>query len=347
MMKHVKSKDIKAELQRRPFTPPVLLSSPLAQAAAHFVTPYFTLQHIPKIRKLIQVAEGSQIIVDCYLQKDSQAKPTVVILNGFEGYEKKDITHFSKGILYKAYYYGYNAVILRQRGEGEGITLTKSPGDFVGEDVEIALQEISSWGMGKLYLVGYSLGSWAAFKAVGHMSDLSQIAGIVGVAVPVNTEQVWEYIEKNTLFDRMLLSKYKSLIARRMAIDPPGTWDKKILHNVKTKRQFFETYKQFFGYPQKFTTLDEYFSLVEISNVLARIALPTLIIHAHDDPALPVRPFLQPEIQNNPSIITLLPKHGSHGYFIGRNKPEGDVDRHWAQNRALEFINLLTKKENH
>lgn len=336
---------IKKQLKSHPYKSPLLLRSSFLQIVAFFCTPYFKVSGIKSVRRIIPVADNSKLIADCWFQKEKEQCPTVIVLNGFEGYEKKDITRFGLGVSHKAFHYGYNVIILRQRGEGDGIHLTKSPGDFTAEDMPLALAEIRTWGRGNIYVIGLSLGGWTALLAAGKLQKANILAGIVGVSVPVNTMKTWSHIEKNKLFDAFLLMKYKSLIKRRMEIDPPGTWDEDELKAIRTKKQFFDTYKHTFGYPERFSNLDGFFAKVDITPLLATTQIPTLIINAQDDPAVPASPFIEPEISKNPALITLIPKHGSHGCFITGKKLYGDLDHHWAQNRAIEFINLLEQKK--
>jgi len=62
---------------------------------------------------------------------------------------------------------------------------------------------------------------------------------------------------------------------------------------------------------------------------------------------IPVDQFEADEFKNNPYFISLLTPCGAHGAFVTAKKMYGDLDRHWGQNRAIEFIRLLEKhKEN-
>ena len=150
-------------------------------------------------------------------------------------------------------------------------------------------------------------------------------------------------IEKNSFYNSLLLWAYKRSIRRRAKVDPPGTWDLKALKKIKTKRELFETYYQTptWSNAEKVATLEEYNEKIDIVPHLSKIKVPTLIIHAYDDLVSPIQPFVN---LKNPNIITLLTKHGGHGGFFTTKKLYGDLDGHWAQNRAMEFIRLLENK---
>lgn len=337
--------DLHADLEQHPFVPPLFATNYHLQILAFLLTPIFTVQTPKPEKRIIDVANGNQIAVNCWWQKDAQNKPSVIVVNGFEGYSESGESKYSTGIGYKAFYYGYNVLFLQQRGEGPLVKQTSSIGDFLVEDIPIALKEIASWNTKNKYIVSLSLGAWSTAIALGKLGTSlpKTIAGFVSVSAPTNTKETWNHIEKNAFFDWFLLQKYKSLIKRRIKIDPPGTWDEAALNGIKTKQQFFETYMHLFGYPTSFATLDEYFQKYDSLRYLTSLATPTLIINAKDDPVVPHTPFTQSAIQDNKNIITLFPEYGSHGCFIAGKKYKKDLDLHWSQNRAMQFIQEIEK----
>ena len=74
---------------------------------------------------------------------------------------------------------------------------------------------------------------------------------------------------------------------------------------------------------------------------LAAISVPTLIVHAKDDPFIPFDPFLDRRLMSNPNIGLFLAEQGGHVAFCGVR--QADEDRAWAENRAVEFFLQLAK----
>lgn len=336
---------IRTELHKQPFVPLRFFANKQLQILAFIAAPFFTTKHPKEIKKTITGADNNKIGITCWFHDDYDNHATVVILNGFEGYSTSGDSLFGKGYGHKAFYHGYNVIFLKQRGEGKTLHMTKSIGDFYVDDLPLTLKEIATWNRKSLYVIGISLGGWAATLAVGRLGKNvpSNFRGLVSISAPTSTKEAWTHVEQNAFYDWMLMRKYKSLIHRRIKVDPPGTWDMNALKNIKTKRQFFETYMHTFGYPDKFVTLDEYFEKTDTIPYIKTMAVPMLIINAQDDPVVPVAPFKATEVQKNPNVITLLPEYGSHGCFIGKKKYVHDLDRHWAQNRAFEYINAIEK----
>ena len=62
--------------------------------------------------------------------------------------------------------------------------------------------------------------------------------------------------------------------------------------------------------------------------------IPTLIIHAEDDPFIPFAPLRDPSLATNPYVLLMATEHGGHVAFLSANAGE---DRFWAENRLIDF----------
>ena len=79
--------------------------------------------------------------------------------------------------------------------------------------------------------------------------------------------------------------------------------------------------------------------------LLPEVTTPTLMVQAVDDPMVPAGQLAQVLEIGNPNITVLSPDHGGHCAFVGggllRPACQTDPDRHWAENRALQFFRAL------
>jgi uncharacterized protein len=82
-----------------------------------------------------------------------------------------------------------------------------------------------------------------------------------------------------------------------------------------------------------------YYARASALQFINRIAVPTLIVHAQDDPFIPFESFRHPDIQANSNVVLLAPKQGGHVGFISADR-EGE-ERFWAEARAVEFLELV------
>lgn len=336
---------IASQLQGHPFLALGLLRSPHIQTALSRYVLYFKTPIPIAVRKLINLPDGSKLAADCWWQSGSKTKPTVIILSGFEGYYGSEKSQSGRGMGCKAYHHGFNVIFLRNRGESDTIKLTTSLFDGLMEDLPIALRQIVNWGYQKLFIIGFSAGGETTlFTAAKLDKSIRQyIHGIVAISAPINMLDTWSHVEQNRLYDRFLLKQYKNLIRRRLRVDPPGTWDLRALKKIKTKQQWALAHLPTLGYPASQYGIEQYNHDIDLAPRLAQIKLPTLIIHARDDPITPAAPFA--DASASPNIITLIPKHGGHVGFISTKKHYNDLDHHWAQNRAIEFICALLQSE--
>lgn len=333
--------EIEKKLRTHPFVIPKFLQNRDLQTLIVNIVPYFKTK-IPKPdRRYIELPDGSKLAVDCFWQKESKQHTSVVLLTGYEGYVDENISHLGKMMYFKAYNSGYNVIHLHQRAESDSIHLTQSIGYVLG-DITIAIEQIASWGLKKIFLIGFSIGGYTMLFEIGKLGKKAKekLLGAIAISSPTTISDSWHHIEKHPFYNWYILRFYKNLILRRAKIDVSGKWDLKQLKAIKSNHQFGETYMNMWGYAEKFISFEELNNKTDAKPLLSKIQIPTLIIHAYDDPVAPVTPFLHIA---NPNIITLIPKHGGHGGFFSLKRKYGDVDGLWAQNRRIEFINLLDK----
>src|SRR5262249_24624989 len=105
------------------------------------------------------------------------------------------------------------------------------------------------------------------------------------------------------------------------------------LGGVRTVREFDETYTApYFG----FRNASDYYHRASAMRVVDRIAVPTLIITAEDDPFVPSQPFRDRRIAGNPHIRVHICEHGGHCGFVGPNT--GMHDGYWAERKIVDFV---------
>jgi hypothetical protein len=63
--------------------------------------------------------------------------------------------------------------------------------------------------------------------------------------------------------------------------------------------------------------------------------VPTLILHAANDPFIRILPETRQKILSNPSITFVETEDGGHCSFLAQ--PDGD-DGHWAERQVVEYL---------
>ncbi len=72
--------------------------------------------------------------------------------------------------------------------------------------------------------------------------------------------------------------------------------------------------------------------------MLGAITLPTLVIHAADDPFVRLTAETRSTVAANPHIELLESEHGGHCAFLATPNRRTGNDGYWAEHTALQFI---------
>jgi predicted alpha/beta-fold hydrolase len=70
--------------------------------------------------------------------------------------------------------------------------------------------------------------------------------------------------------------------------------------------------------------------------VIDKIAVPTLIITAADDPFVPPAPFREPAVTHNQHVTVVVTPQGGHCGFV--EKANGTYDGYWAEREIIKFV---------
>ena len=111
------------------------------------------------------------------------------------------------------------------------------------------------------------------------------------------------------------------------------------LRRVRTIREFDERITAPHG---GYRDASDYYARTSSRPVIKEIRVPTLVIHSADDPLIPTEPFRDEAIAANPDVLLVLTRRGGHVGFLS-DRAEGE-DRHWAENRLVDFFDFLRRK---
>lgn len=287
-------------------------------------------------RRLFAVDKDSKILAICHWQSDRNRCPTVIVLHGMEGSSE---SHNVLGLSEKAFACGMNVVRMNMRNCADTTDLTPTlynaglSGDLLAVIRELKQKD----NLDNLIVVAWSLGGNVALKAAAELGDegtglitcMSVISPAIDLALCVETLREG--------FNRFYEDRFLGSLKNRLLIKSklfPNIYDPKPLAEIKTVRQFDETYTAPLG---GYGTADNYYKTCSSMYMLDKIRIPTLIIEAKDDPLVPYSAFTSDQL-NNPHITLLAPEHGGHGGFLQRHAEQPALfDRFWAENRVVTF----------
>ena len=115
----------------------------------------------------------------------------------------------------------------------------------------------------------------------------------------------------------------------------PGKFDMARLRGVSTLREFDDRVTAYYC---GFTGADDYYQRAAAANVIDRVAVPALIIHAANDPFIRLRDETRGKILANPNINFIETEDGGHCAFVGERNGNSDDDGRWAENQVIEFV---------
>src|ERR1700712_2118362 len=302
--------------------------------------------HLPEpVAQLVKVppAPGRQIasqaLCHCHWQPlpERPARPTVITLHGLEGSSRSQYVIGNANKLWRA---GCNVIRMnmRNRGGTERLTPTLYHSGLSG-DVERVLHFFcDSQKLQSVSLIGYSMGGNLMLKLAGDLgsSAPTELRSVIGVSPAVDLQasadalHQWQNRFYEGRFLRALLKRF-----RRKAMLFPHVFDPQRAANISSLREFDDRITALYS---GFQSADDYYFRAAAARVLDRIAIPTLILHALDDPFVRLVESTREAIAANLKITFIETTHGGHCAFLSSPVPgEGD-DGYWAESTLLRFI---------
>lgn len=276
----------------------------------------------------------SSVLCHCHWQKDADAATTVVLVHGLEGSSHSQYVVGNANKLWQA-----GAQVVRMNMRNCGATDALSPSLYhsgLSGDVIAVLQWLVARECRRVVLAGYSMGGNLVLKAAGELgSDApGALAGLVAISPPMDLRESADALHHwtNRVYERRFLRNLKTRYRRKVTLFP-AVFRKLSLDAVRSIRDFDEhVMAPYCG----FAGADDYYARSGASRVLDRIAVPTLVLHAMDDPFIRLREQTRAKMQTNPCIQLLEPAHGGHCAFLEDAAP--GYDGYWAEARLLEFV---------
>ncbi|CAG0908157.1 unnamed protein product [Cyprideis torosa] len=278
-------------------------------------------------RERVELPDGDFIDLDW--GKRMADAPLVMILHGLEGSGR---SNYALGLGQALEKLGWNAVVMNFRGcSGE---LNRKPYSYCAgctDDIEWMTQRLRQQHPGQpFYLVGYSLGGNAMLKWLGE-SGTRDVDGAVAVSVPYRLGECAKRLQSgfSRLYEKHLLRSLKASVSARLGEMDLGITQKQIrgLHS------FYDFDDQVTAPLHGYNGVEDYYGRASAWQWVHRIQVPTLLIHALDDPFM--YPATVPSPQDLNDHVTLeLSDHGGHVGFIA-NDPK---QPYWLEQRIPEWF---------
>ena len=295
---------------------------------------YFPRLPAPTLR-YFDVDVRDRVLAHCHWQPRAWEHPTLIALHGLNG---SSDAHYVRGMAAKAFARGMNVVRLNQRNCGD--TEHLAAGLFhsgLTADVKYVVDElIAVDGLPSIAVAGYSLGGNLALKLAGEYgaSGPPEFRAAAAVSPILEIGACVDALERpsNAIYQWNFVKDLKRRMRRKDRFNP-GAFDLSKLSAIRTVRAFDDAYTApYFG----FAGASDYYHRASAMRVIDRVAIPTLVITAADDPFVPTAAFRDERVTGNSHITLVLAEHGGHCGFVGARS--GDDDGYWAENQIVEFV---------
>ncbi len=263
--------------------------------------------------------------------------PVLVVMHGLTGCADADNVMATAA---KGYALGFDVV----RVDLRNTQADDAPSLGVGhagrsEDLRATLRHLTEEEPGvPVTVLGFSMGGNITLKALGEYGEQppETLRAVATISVPIDLEGACAAIDERrenwiyrTYFLRRLARRYLNAQQQRPDLFHPIDVD-----SIRGIRDWDNAVVAPLG---GFKSAEDYYARNSAQNVLGSIRVPTLLIHAHDDPFIPFAPFETPAVRDNDWIRLLAPRQGGHVGFFSTQDIDSEPDRYWAENRALAF----------
>ena len=319
---------------------------------------------------MVEVEPGIKVRCWCYWQGVERAdriEPlTLIVVHGLEG---SSDSQYMQGVARNGLAAGMNVVLMNQRNCGgmDHFAPTLYNSSLSGDVAAVVQNVIENDDVSRFALIGFSMGGNLVLKLAGEWGrdgnappqfrSAAAVCPAIDLAASADAlheprNRIYEYYFLMQLFRRLRLK------ARLF----PGEFDVSRLRGISTLRQFDDRITAHYC---GFAGADDYYARAAAANVVDRIAVPTLIIHAANDPFIRITHETRQRIAANPNITYVETEDGGHCAFLGerdlgeremgdRNSRErngaaannvGTVaakdaanDGRWAEREVVEFV---------
>ena len=307
------------------------------QTIASFLLPR-RVHLLPGEQRLIEVEPGIEIRCWCYWQVNEnirRAAMTLIVVHGLEGSSDSE---YMQGVARNGLNAGMNVVLMNQRNCGgmDHCAPTLYNSSLSPDVAAVAKNIMEQDGVSRFALIGFSMGGNLVLKLAGEWGSHgpAQFKAVVAVCPAADLAPSADALHepRNRLYEYYFLMNLFRRFRRKARLFP-AHFDLGRLRGISTLRQFDDRVTAFYC---GFTGADDYYARASAANVIDRIAVPALVIHAANDPFIRVRPETRKKILANPHITYVETKDGGHCAFVGQRSSE--TDGRWAEREVVDFV---------
>jgi uncharacterized protein len=290
----------------------------------------------------VDASDGSCVVCHCSWQPVAvrAERLTAVLVHGLEG---SSDSQYIQGIAARAWNSGCNVIRMNMRncGDTDRLTPTLYHSGLSGDVGEVMKHFAAVHGLRRMALIGYSMGGNLVIKLAGEWGNRAPLCAVAAVCPAIDLAASSDALHRplNRLYERHFL---RGLIRRyrRKAELYPGVYQTRDLGPMRSVREFDDKIvARYCG----FKDVDDYYYRASGARVIDRIAVPTLILLALDDPFIRLMPETRSALLANPHVALIETRHGGHCAYLCSAR--GD-DIHWAEATLVRYLLHVVPEHN-
>jgi len=324
---------------RAPFRSRRWLGGGHVQTIASFLLPR-RIHLPPGEERLVEVEPGIKVRCWCYWQKGNEARQkflTLIVVHGLEG---SSDSRYMMGVARTGLAAGMNVVLMNQRNCGgmDACAPTLYNSGLSGDVAAVVQNVLENDGVSRFALIGFSMGGNLVLKLAGEWGreGPSQFRAVAAVCPAIDLAASADALHepRNRLYEYYFLIQLFRRIRHKARLFP-DKFDVSRLRRISSLRMFDD---RITAYYCGFAGADDYYARAAAANVVDRIAVPALIIHAANDPFIRIEPETVRRIATNPNITYVETADGGHCAFLADRNGDLAYDGRWAEREVVEFV---------
>lgn len=287
-------------------------------------------------RERLNLPDGDFIDLD-WLGRNEPG-PLILILHGLEG---SIDSHYAKGMLKTFANQGWRGVFMHFRGcSGEPNRLPR--GYHSGETGDLSYiahilheREPNT----PLAAIGFSLGGNVLLKWLGETSAQNPLKAAIAVSVPFELHKAAARIQKgfSKFYQWYFIKCLRQRLTKKIQ-QGSTTLDLSVLYEVATMYEFDD---KITAPLHGFLNASEYYTMASSRQYLRSIQVPTLVLHAKDDPFMS-EDIIPQSHELSPHVYLEVTETGGHVGFVAGKYPWRPS--YWLEQRVPDFLHDYLKE---
>lgn len=285
----------------------------------------------PLTHERMELPDGD--FLDVMWAGENHYNPIVIILHGLGGSIRSP---YAIGLINTIVEQGWRAAFMYFRGAGdEPNRLTRGYHSGDTQDFDFLIHQIRQREPGiPLFVAGFSLGGNVLLKWLGEHKEQAMIKGAVAISPPFDLTSAANRLQEgfSRFYQWYLLTNLKLKYRKKFKTREHRPVDFKSLRSYRNFWQFDDALT---APLHGFTDVHDYYRRCSSKQFLKDIRIPTLLIHAQDDPFMTDDIIPESHQVSGHVELDITPQGGHVGFVAGQIPGKAE---YWLDHRIIQFF---------